>query len=204
MKCPYCGHEEDRVLDSRPLDAASIIRRRRECQSCQKRFTTYERLEEVPLMVIKSNDRREPFDREKLREGIARACEKRPISMDTVERLLSEVEYELQDYVMQVPSRVIGEKVLQKLKDLDPVAYVRFASVYRQFQDIDAFMEELKKLKEEHGVKPAPEFHPGRGGRRSAKRVGDEANERGSSGEKEDTLLVRNALEELKISDVKV
>ena len=169
MKCPYCGHEEDRVLDSRPLDAASIIRRRRECQSCQKRFTTYERLEEVPLMVIKSNDRREPFDREKLREGIARACEKRPISMDTVERLLSEVEYELQDYVMQVPSRVIGEKVLQKLKDLDPVAYVRFASVYRQFQDIDAFMEELRKLKEENSVKPAPEFHPGRGGRRERK-----------------------------------
>ena len=125
-------------------------------------------------MVIKSNDRREPFDREKLREGIARACEKRPISMDTVERLLSEVEYELQDYVMQVPSRVIGEKVLQKLKDLDPVAYVRFASVYRQFQDIDAFMEELKKLKEEHSVKPEPEFHPGRGGRRSAKRGSDE------------------------------
>lgn len=120
-------------------------------------------------MVLKSNDRREPFDREKLREGIARACEKRPISVDAIERLLSDVEYELQDYVMQVPSRVIGEKVLQKLKDLDPVAYVRFASVYRQFQDIDAFMEELRKLKEEHGGKSDPEFHPGRGGRRERK-----------------------------------
>jgi transcriptional repressor NrdR len=174
MKCPYCGHEEDRVLDSRPLEAASIIRRRRECQSCHKRFTTYERLEEVPLMVIKSNDRREPFDREKLREGIARACEKRPISVDAIERLLSEVEYELQDYVMQVPSRVIGEKVLKKLKDLDPVAYVRFASVYRQFQDIDAFMEELRKLKEEHDIKPDPEFHPGRGGRRDRKEPASE------------------------------
>lgn len=149
MKCPYCGHQEDRVLDSRPLEAASIIRRRRECQSCHKRFTTYERLEEMPLMVLKSDDRREPFDREKLREGVARACEKRPIGVDAIERLISEVEYELQDYVMQVPSRVIGEKVLKKLKDLDPVAYVRFASVYRQFQDIQAFMEELQKLKEE-------------------------------------------------------
>jgi transcriptional repressor NrdR len=151
MKCPYCGHEEDRVLDSRPLEAASIIRRRRECQACHKRFTTYERLEEVPLMVIKSNDRREPFNREKLRQGLMRACEKRPISADTIERLLSEIEYELQDYVMQVPSRVIGEKVLKKLFDLDSVAYVRFASVYRQFKDIDAFFAELEKLRQ-----PAP------------------------------------------------
>src|SRR3982751_916762 len=107
MKCPYCGNEHDRVLDSRPLDGASVIRRRRECQSCHKRFTTYERLESIPLMVIKSDDRREPFSREKLREGITRACEKRPISADTIERLVSEIEYELQDYVMQVPSRVI-------------------------------------------------------------------------------------------------
>lgn len=147
MKCPFCGHEEDRVLDSRPLEASSIIRRRRECQSCHKRFTTYERLESIPLMVIKSDDRREPFSREKLREGIARACEKRPISADTIERLISEIEYELQDYVMQVPSRVIGEKVLKKLMELDAVAYVRFASVYRQFQDVDAFLRELEKFK---------------------------------------------------------
>jgi len=170
MKCPYCGHEEDRVLDSRPLDAASIIRRRRECQACQKRFTTYERLEDVPLMVIKSDDRREPYSREKLREGIARACEKRPIGADTIERLVSEIEYELQDYVMLVPSRVIGEKALKKLLDLDVVAYVRFASVYRQFQNVDAFLSELEKLKKNAELPaPAPEMHPGRGGRRVRK-----------------------------------
>jgi len=163
MKCPFCGHEEDRVLDSRPLEAASIIRRRRECQSCHKRFTTYERLEEVPLMVIKSNDRREPFNREKLREGLMRACEKRPIGPDTIERIVAEIEYDLQDYVMQVPSRVIGEKALNKLAELDPVAYVRFASVYRQFPDIDAFFNELEKLK---NTTKAPAMHPGRGGRR--------------------------------------
>src|SRR5437660_305090 len=121
MKCPYCGHQEDRVLDSRPLEAASIIRRRSECQACHKRFTTYERLEEVPLMVLKSNERREPFNREKLREGILRACEKRPIGPDVIERIIAEIEYELQDYVMQVPSRVIGEKALKNFKVLDPV-----------------------------------------------------------------------------------
>jgi transcriptional repressor NrdR len=163
MKCPYCGHAHDRVLDSRPLEAASVIRRRRECQSCRKRFTTYERLEEVPLMVIKSDDRREPFSREKLREGVARACEKRPIGPDTIERLISEIEYELQDYVMQVPSRVIGEKVLQKLVELDAVAYVRFASVYRQFPDLDTFMRELEKLKKVQ-IRPGPSLHP-RGGK---------------------------------------
>jgi len=149
MKCPYCGHEEDRVLDSRPLEASSIIRRRRECQACHKRFTTYERLEDVPLMVMKSDNRLEPFSREKLREGIARACEKRPINADQIERLISEIEYELQSYVMQTPSRVIGEKVLKKLKNLDHVAYIRFASVYKQFQDVEAFLRELEKLKDE-------------------------------------------------------
>ena len=162
MKCPYCGNEQDRVLDSRPLDGASVIRRRRECQACHKRFTTYERLENVPLMVSKSDGRLETFNREKLREGISRALEKRPIAAGTVERLVSEIEYELQDYLMQVPSHVIGEKVLQKLLQLDHVAYVRFASVYRQFQDADAFLQELDKLKNA-GVKSAPEFHPGRG-----------------------------------------
>jgi transcriptional repressor NrdR len=164
VKCPYCGHQEDRVLDSRPLEAASIIRRRRECQSCHKRFTTYERLEEVPLMVIKSDDRREPFNREKLREGIMRACEKRPIGPDVIERVLAEIEYELQDYVMQVPSRVIGEKTLKKLKELDPVAYIRFASVYRQFPDVNAFLDELEKFRKQE-VKVVPDFHPGRGRR---------------------------------------
>jgi len=162
MKCPYCGHEQDRVLDSRPLDGASVIRRRRECQACHKRFTTYERLENVPLMVSKSDGRLDLFNREKLREGISRALEKRPVPAGTVERLVSEIEYELQDYLMQVPSHVIGEKVLQKLLNLDHVAYIRFASVYRQFQDADAFLHELEKLKKSTG-KQAPEFHPGRG-----------------------------------------
>lgn len=175
MKCPFCGHEEDRVLDSRPVEAASIIRRRRECGSCLKRFTTYERLEQVPLMVIKSTDRREPFSREKLREGILRACEKRPIGPDVIERIVSEIEYELQDYVMQVPSRVIGEKALKKLLDLDAVAYVRFASVYRQFQDVDAFLSELEKVKKAQDDKPNPEFHPGRGGKRVKKGAGAKA-----------------------------
>ncbi len=181
MKCPFCGHQEDRVLDSRPLEAASIIRRRRECQACHKRFTTYERLEEVPLMVIKSNDRREPFNREKLREGILRACEKRPIGPDVIERIIAEIEYELQDYVMQVPSRVIGEKALKKLKELDSVAYIRFASVYRQFADAEAFLDELEKFRKEE-AKPAPEFHPGRGARRprKLKRIRDAVSERGS------------------------
>jgi transcriptional repressor NrdR len=162
VKCPYCGNEQDRVLDSRPLDGASVIRRRRECQSCHKRFTTYERLENVPLMVSKSDGRLDPFDRTKLREGISRALEKRPIGPDTVERLVSEIEYELQDYLMQVPSHVIGEKVLQKLLQLDHVAYIRFASVYRQFKDTDAFLHELEKLKKVQG-KSAPDFQPGRG-----------------------------------------
>lgn len=149
MRCPFCQHPEAHVIDSRPLDSASVIRRRRTCEGCQKRFTTYERVEAMPLMVMKSDQRREPFLRDKLREGILRACEKRPISIDQVEKIVSEIEYELQDYVMEVPSRVIGEKVLKRLFALDPVAYVRFASVYRQFQDIDTFLREIKKLKRE-------------------------------------------------------
>ena len=129
------------------MDQASVIRRRRECLECHKRYTTYERLEEMSLMVVKSDQRREPFNRQKVREWIIRACEKRPISSDAVEKIVNEVEYELQDYVMEVPSRIIGEKVLKKLWDLDLIAYIRFASVYQQFDDIDRFMDELKKLK---------------------------------------------------------
>ena len=147
MKCPFCTHSDDAVLDSRPIESGSIIRRRRFCKKCQKRFTTYERLEEMPLMVVKSDERREPYDRNKLREGILRACEKRPISIDTIDVLVAEVEYELKDYVMEIPSRVIGEKVLKKLHNIDPVAYVRFASVYRNFSDIDSFLSEIHKLK---------------------------------------------------------
>jgi transcriptional repressor NrdR len=150
MRCPFCGSFNDQVIDSRPLEHSSTIRRRRECDECHKRFTTYERLEQVSLMVVKSDQRREPFSRQKLWEGIARACEKRPVSTDAIEKIVSEVEHDLQDYVMEVPSRVIGEKILEKLWDVDLVAYIRFASVYRQFGDIDTFMAELKKLKKEH------------------------------------------------------
>lgn len=152
MRCPYCNSPDDAVLDSRPLDSATVIRRRRICKSCQKRFTTYERLEEMPLMVVKSDNRREPYDRDKLREGILRACEKRPISIDTIDNLVAEVEYELKDYVMEIPSRVIGEKILKKLHAVDQVAYVRFASVYRNFSDIDSFLSEIRKLKSRKNV----------------------------------------------------
>lgn len=155
MRCPYCNHSDDAVLDSRPLESASVIRRRRICKSCHKRFTTYERLEEMPLMVVKSDNRREPYDRDKLREGVLRACEKRPISIDTIDLIIAEVEYELKDYVMEIPSRVIGEKVLKKLHDIDQVAYVRFASVYRNFSDIDSFLAEIRRMKSRGTKKPA-------------------------------------------------
>ncbi len=147
MRCPSCDHPEDRVIDSRPLESSSVIRRRRLCVYCGKRFTTYERVESTPLMVIKSDNRREPFNRAKMREGVQRACEKRPISPASVEKLISEVEYDLQDFVLEVPSSDIGDRLLKKLLDLDPVAYVRFASVYRQFKDLDDFYHELTKVK---------------------------------------------------------
>ena len=123
-----------------------MVRRRRECFACKKRFTTFERIESMPLMVIKKDKRLEVFDRNKLQEGILRACQKRPISLDIVEKIVSEIEEELQDYIMEVPSKVIGETVLKKLRKLDEVAYVRFASVYRQFNDIGTFLKELKKF----------------------------------------------------------
>ena len=151
MRCPYCHNSDDSVLDSRPVESASVIRRRRLCKDCHKRFTTYERLEDMPLMVVKSDDRREPYDRNKLRQGILKACEKRPISIDTIEEIVAEVEYELKDYVMEITSRTIGEKVLKKLHNIDPVAYVRFASVYRNFTDIDSFLAEINKFKAQEG-----------------------------------------------------
>lgn len=154
MRCPHCNHPEDHVIDSRPVETGNVIRRRRECLGCSKRFTTYERPEVMPLIVIKSDNRREPFDRGKLREGISRACKHRNISADQIEKLVSEVELALQeDFVMEAPSKSIGDLVLAKLKDLDPVAYVRFASVYKQFSDIDTFMTELKGLKQEQRQK---------------------------------------------------
>ena len=147
MKCPFCGHEEDKVVDSRASSDGASIRRRRECLSCGKRFTTYEHVEEQPLMVIKKDGRREPFDRHKLLGGLVKACEKRPVSMDALERLVDELERELsQQFEREAPSREIGERVMKKLHAIDPVAYVRFASVYREFKDVEQFMRELKDL----------------------------------------------------------
>lgn len=154
MKCPFCGNIEDKVIDSRASAEGDTIRRRRECLKCHKRFTTYERLEEIPLMVIKKDSRREPFDRKKLLAGILKACEKRPISTERIEAMADEIERVLQkDYEREVSSSKIGEFVMKQLHDLDEVAYVRFASVYRQFKDINQFMKELSGLLKE-GQKP--------------------------------------------------
>lgn len=147
MRCPFCGSFDDQVIDSRPLDQAASIRRRRECNSCRRRFTTYERLEDLPLVVIKSDQRREPFDPQKVKRGIAMACKKRPVPTDTIDRIIGEIEYELQENMSEVTSKVIGEKVLEKLKDIDLVAYIRFASVYNKFDSINKFTKELQKLK---------------------------------------------------------
>jgi transcriptional repressor NrdR len=150
MRCPICDHPEDRVIDSRPLESASVIRRRRLCGHCGKRFTTYERVESTALMVVKSDNRREAFSREKLREGLGRAFQKRPVAPDALEKLVSEIEYDLQDFALEVPSAEIGERVLKRLYDLDPVAYVRFASVYKKFDGLDDFMKELQRLRKSH------------------------------------------------------
>jgi len=147
MKCPFCGHQEDKVVDSRASADGVAIRRRRECLACGKRFTTYEHVEEQPLMIIKKDGRREPFDRHKLLAGLVKACEKRPVSMDDLERLVDELERELsQQFEREAPSREVGERVMRRLHALDPVAYVRFASVYREFKDVEQFMRELKDL----------------------------------------------------------
>ena len=147
MKCPYCGFEESKVIDSRPTDEGERIRRRRECMSCAKRFTTYEIIESVPIVVVKKDKSREVFDRDKLFNGMMRACEKRPVSVNVIEKAIDEIEAELQNSLdREVTSVKIGEYVMDKLKDIDEVAYVRFASVYRQFKDINTFMSELKKL----------------------------------------------------------
>ena len=148
MKCPFCSFEESKVIDSRPTDEGERIRRRRECISCGKRFTTYEIIESVPIVVVKKDGKsREVFDRDKLFNGMMRACEKRPVSVDAIERAIDEIEAEIQNSLdREVTSVRIGELVMDKLKDIDEVAYVRFASVYRQFKDINTFMSELKKL----------------------------------------------------------
>ena len=149
MKCPFCNHENTRVIDSRPADENNSIRRRRVCDVCSKRFTTYEKIETIPLIVIKKDDNREAYDRSKVEAGILRACHKRPVSADSINLLVDSVETEVfNSEEKEVQSRVIGELVMNKLKDLDAVAYVRFASVYREFKDINTFMDELKKVLE--------------------------------------------------------
>ncbi|MCM1364015.1 MAG: transcriptional regulator NrdR [Faecalibacterium sp.] len=147
MKCPFCGYSESKVIDSRPTDEGERIRRRRECISCSKRFTTYEIIETVPIIVVKKDKSREAFDRVKLFNGMLRACEKRPVSIAQIENTVSAIEAELQNSLdREITSVHIGELAMEKLKELDEVAYVRFASVYRQFKDINTFMEELAKL----------------------------------------------------------
>lgn len=150
MKCPYCGYSESKVIDSRPTDEGERIRRRRECLNCAKRFTTYEVIETVPVVVVKKDKSREAFDRNKLLNGLLRACEKRPIPLETLERIVDEIETLLQNSLdREVPSTLIGTYAMDKLKKVDEVAYVRFASVYREFKDINTFMDELNKIKAE-------------------------------------------------------
>nr|WP_316622102.1 transcriptional regulator NrdR [uncultured Ruminococcus sp.] len=150
MKCPYCGYEESKVIDSRPADEGERIRRRRECLKCGKRFTTHEVIETVPIVVVKRDKSREVFDRNKLTAGILRACEKRPVSIEQIERMVDSIETQLQSSLdREVTSMMIGELTMDQLKNVDEVAYVRFASVYRQFKDINTFMEELNKLLKE-------------------------------------------------------
>ena len=147
MKCPFCGYEESKVIDSRPTDEGERIRRRRECIKCAKRFTTYEIIESVPILVIKKDKSREVFDRNKLLGGLLRACEKRQVTIETLEKAVDEIEASLQNSLdREVTSIHIGELGMEKLKDIDEVAYVRFASVYRHFKDINAFMDELSTL----------------------------------------------------------
>lgn len=145
MKCPYCGHPDTRVIDSRPAEENNSIRRRRSCDECGKRFTTYEKVETIPLIVIKKDDNREQFDRSKIEAGVLSACYKRPVSAEGIKKAVDEIEVEIVNREeKEIPSSIIGEIVMEKLKNLDPVAYVRFASVYREFKDVNTFMEELK------------------------------------------------------------
>lgn len=147
MKCPFCGHENTRVIDSRPAEENNSIRRRRVCDECDKRFTTYEKVETIPLIVVKKDENRETFDRAKIEQGILSACHKRPVSAKQIQQMVDDVETEIfSREEKEIASSVIGELVMDKLKDIDSVAYVRFASVYREFKDINTFMDELKKI----------------------------------------------------------
>ena len=147
MKCPFCESEDTRVIDSRPTEEGHAIRRRRECESCGKRFTTYEKVEESPIMIIKKDGRRESFDRNKIVSGIVKACEKRPVPMAEIEKMASDIERSISNMMLsEVESNVVGELIMERLKKVDEVAYVRFASVYRQFTDANTFIKEIEKL----------------------------------------------------------
>ncbi|HIV16914.1 MAG TPA: transcriptional repressor NrdR [Candidatus Alectryocaccobium stercorigallinarum] len=149
MKCPFCGKDDTRVVDSRPVEESNAIRRRRMCDGCGRRFTTYEKIETIPLIIIKKDQNREQYDRSKITAGVLRACHKRPVSVDDINALVDKVEAEVYEREeKELPSSVIGEMVMNHLKDLDPVAYVRFASVYREFKDVNTFMNELKEFLE--------------------------------------------------------
>ncbi len=153
MQCPFCKSDNDKVIDSRAADGGTVIRRRRQCLECDRRYTTYERIEEIPLRVIKKDGTRVPFERRKIYEGMVKACEKRPVATDTIESVVQQIERELSDIAERgITSREIGEMVMRKLRDVDQVAYVRFASVYREFKDINQFLEELRPLLERRAV----------------------------------------------------
>ena len=150
MKCPFCDYDESKVVDSRPVEEGTMIRRRRECIRCAKRFTTYERIENIPLIVVKKGGQRVPFDKNKILNGMIKACEKRPVPIDNIQRVVDLMEKELyQVEDKEVESSYIGERVMDALKDIDQVAYVRFASVYREFKDVESFMDELNRLRSE-------------------------------------------------------
>jgi transcriptional repressor NrdR len=156
MQCPFCKTDNDKVIDSRAADGGTVIRRRRQCLECDRRYTTYERIEEIPLRVIKKDGTRVPFERRKIFEGLAKACEKRPVATDTLEAITQDIERELSEIAdREVTSREIGELVMRKLRELDQVAYVRFASVYREFKDINQFLEELRPMLEKRGPENA-------------------------------------------------
>ncbi|MEA2087282.1 MAG: transcriptional regulator NrdR [Candidatus Caldatribacteriota bacterium] len=147
MKCPYCSYYDTRVIESRHIENELVVRRRRICKKCNKRFTTYERIDLIPLMVIKKDGRREPFSREKITNGIIKACEKRPISIETINNLVNNIEETIKsEGVNEIKSSLIGELVISRLRDLDEVAYVRFASVYRQFKDLSSFVKEIRRI----------------------------------------------------------
>jgi transcriptional repressor NrdR len=171
MRCPICEQDNDKVVDSRTAQGGDVIRRRRKCLGCGHKFTTYEAIEHAPLYVVKKDNRREPFQREKLLEGIVTACKKRPVSMESIEKLVHTIEMEIHaGFQVEVPSGKIGEKVMSGLRQLDEVAYVRFASVYRQFKDAEEFIEELRKLKTEQESK----LHQPRSSRKPRRKKGKE------------------------------